>query len=259
MLRRRELRRFDWIFFLSMLALTLIGIAFIWSATHWVPARARYAGQQMKWLAISMAAFIVVLLFDYTRLGSLAYLAYAAALAALAGLFFFGVTRNYARRWFQIFGYYVQPSEFAKLAVVLALARYLMYRKNYRKLRGLIAPFLIALIPMGLILKEPDLGTALLFLPTLFVMLYVAGASVKHLVAVAAAGVASTPFLWFFVMGARQQGRILGFLQPLKYASAEGWHVRQSLAAVVSGGLTGNATNNAVPVRQLGSIRADPP
>jgi len=250
MLDRQALRRFDWIFVLSMLVLTLIGIAFIWSATHWVPARARYAGLQVKWLGVGLAAFVLVLLFDYGRLGGLAYPAYAAALLALVLVLLpsIGVTRNYSRRWFRILGYYLQPSEFAKLAFVLALARYLMYRKNYRKLTGLVVPFLIALIPMGLILREPDLGTSLLFLPTLFVMLYVAHASVKHLWAVAGAGVASTPFLWFFVMGTRQQGRILGFLWPLKYPSGEGWHVRQSLAAIGAGGLTGSGFSSGSPV-----------
>ena len=248
MLNAQALRRFDWLFFLSMIVLTLVGIAFIWSSTHLVATRAHFAGQQLKWLGISLVAFVLVLLFDYGRLGALAYPAYAIALTALVSLFLFGVTRNYSRRWFKIAGHLVQPSEFAKVAVVLALARYLMYRKNYRKLVGLIVPFLIALIPMGLILKQPDLGTALLFLPTLFVMLYVAGASLRHLAAVAAAGVLSTPFLWFFVMGSRQQGRILGFLWPLKYASGEGWHLRQSLAAVVSGGLTGKGYASGSPV-----------
>jgi len=248
MLTRRELHRFDWLFFLSVLALTAIGIAFIWSCTVWVPGRAHFATQQIKWLVVSLVAFAFVIFLDYGSLGGLAYPIYIAAVIALALLFPFGVTRNYSRRWFDIFGYYVQPSELAKVAVVLALARYLMYRRNTRKLRGLIAPFLIALIPMGLILKEPDLGTSLVFLPTLFVMLYVAGASLRHLTAVAAAGVASTPFLWFFIMGTRQKGRILGFLWPLKYQAGEGWHLRQSLAAIMSGEVTGQGYASGSPI-----------
>ncbi len=69
-----------------------------------------------------------------------------------------------------------QPAEIAKIVFVLALARYLRYRSNYRTLRGLIVPFVIMFVPMALILKQPDLGTAILFTPTLFVMLVAAGA-----------------------------------------------------------------------------------
>jgi len=250
MLEARAWKHLDWVFLFAALVLAAIGIAFIWSSTHWVPARAGLARQQTRWLVIGLFAFAAVVTIDYTRLGRLAYPGYAAILAALVYVLLFGVTRNNARRWIGLFGgrYLLQPSEFAKVAVVLALARYLMYRKNYRKLTGLIPPFLIVLVPIGLILKQPDLGTALVFLPTLFVMLYVAGASVRHLGAVAAAGAACTPLLWFFMMGTGQKGRILGFLWPLEHASREGWHVRQSLAAIISGGVTGNGFSSGSPV-----------
>jgi len=248
MLSRRDWRRMDWFLLASVFALAGAGIAFIWSVTQWTPSRAHFAHHQARWLCVSAVGIIAAILFDYSRLAGAAYALYAVTLIALAGLFFFGVTRGGSRRWYAVAGHLVQPSEFAKVVVVLALARYLMYRKNTKKLTGLIAPFLIALLPMGLILRQPDLGTSLLFLPTLFVMLFVAGASVKHLFAVAGAGAACAPLLWFFVMGARQKGRILGFLWPLKYASAEGWHVRQSLAAIVSGGVTGQGYGSGSPV-----------
>ena len=70
----------------------------------------------------------------------------------------------------------MQPSEFAKLAFVLALARYLMYRESYRQLLGLLVPLGLTFVPVVLVLKEPDLGTALVFFPVLFVMLFAAGA-----------------------------------------------------------------------------------
>ncbi len=244
----RTLRHFDWLLLATMVALALMGIMFIWSATCWVPSRQMYAGRQLRWLGIGMVAFMAVISFDYLRLGRLAYPAYAAVLVALVLVLFVGVARNYARRWFSVFGLQMQPSEFAKIAVVLALARYLMYRKNCRKLLGLLPPFLIALVPTGLILQQPDLGTTLLFLPTLFVMLYVAGASPRHLGAVAAAGVAASPLLWFFVMSPGQRGRVASFLWPQADLSGTGWHLRQSLAAVASGGLTGRGFPSGSPV-----------
>jgi len=242
------LKRFDGPLFGAAVLLALIGIAFIWSATHWTPARAPLAPTQFRWLLIGLAAFGVVAALDYRQFRTLAYPIYVAVLLALAWVLVFGEVRQNSRRWITLFGYNLQPSELAKVGVILALARYLMYRKKMEKLSGLIAPFLMTLVPMALILKEPDLGTALVFLPTLFAMLYVAGTPVKRLAAVAAAGVASAPALWFFVMSPRQQGRILGFLSPLDYAAAEGWHVRQSLAAVISGGVAGEGFSSGSPV-----------
>ena len=245
---RLLMKRFDWTLFGAAILLALIGIAFIWSATHWSIARAALAPTQFRWLVIGLAAFAVAAALDYRQFKTLSYPIYAAVLLALVWVLLFGEVRQNSRRWITLFGYNIQPSELAKVGVVLALARYLTYRRKLDKLVGLIPPFLMTLVPMALILKEPDLGTALVFLPTLFAMLYVAGAPVKRLAAVAAAGAASAPALWFFVMSARQKGRILGFLSPLDYAAAEGWHVRQSLAAVVAGGVTGEGFSSGSPV-----------
>ena len=96
--------------------------------------------------------------------------------------------RNGARRWINVVVTDFQPSELAKIAWVLALASYLRYRENYRRVLGLLLPLAITLIPMALILKEPDLGTALLFLPTLFAVLVAAGAKLRHLAAVIVIG-----------------------------------------------------------------------
>lgn len=96
--------------------------------------------------------------------------------------------RNGARRWINLVLTDFQPSEAAKIVLVLALANYLRYRKNYRTLSGLLVPFAIMLVPMGLILVEPDLGTAMLFGPVLFAMLLAAGAKLKHLFTIAGLG-----------------------------------------------------------------------
>ncbi len=89
------------------------------------------------------------------------------AIVLLAAVYFFPPI-NRAHRWIRLGPIGLQPSELAKVAFVLALARYLMYRENYRRLRGLLAPLALTLVPVLLILKEPDLGTALVFLPVLF-------------------------------------------------------------------------------------------
>lgn len=104
--------------------------------------------------------------------------------------------RNGAFNWIDFGPFALQPSELMKVGFVMVLARYLRFRSNYRTLTGLIPPFVLAAFPVLLILKQPDLGTALIFIPTLFAMLYVAGAKLKHLFGVVGMGVALVPLIW---------------------------------------------------------------
>src|SRR5690606_12889769 len=105
------------------------------------------------------------------------------------------------RRWISLGPVQLQPSELMKTVYVLALAWYLRYRRNYRTLRGLLQPFALTLLPMGLILMQPDLGTVLLFLPVLFAMLYAAGAKTKHLLLVIALAGLASPIFWHYIRG----------------------------------------------------------
>jgi rod shape determining protein RodA len=107
-----------------------------------------------------------------------------------------GVSVNGARRWLRVGGVQIQPSEIAKVAEVLLLARYIRFREDHRTLKGLLVPFLLTLIPGLLILREPDLGTALLLVPPLFAMLWAAGARSRHLLVVVLFGVASLPLVY---------------------------------------------------------------
>lgn len=173
-----------WLALLSAIALTLIGIAAIDTAGA---DGARFAAAQLRWLGIGMVVVAVcVLPHPRTILASIGPL----MLVTLALLIFVIVPfvprwivepRNGARSWINFYFMSFQPSELAKIVFVLALARYLRYRENYRTLRGLLVPFLMMFIPVGLILKEPDLGSAMLFAPALFAVLVVAGAKISHL------------------------------------------------------------------------------
>ncbi len=127
---------------------------------------------------------------------------------------FFMPARNGARCWIPLGFFDMQPSELAKLTFILGLSFYLMHRDNYRRLTGLIAPFLIALVPMGLILREPDLGSAMVFPPVLFAMLFAAGAQRKHLLLVLLLGAALTPVFWKAMNAEQRQmfGEVLAAL-----------------------------------------------
>jgi len=255
MLSTDKLKRFDWILLGAALALSLLGIAMLWGIARAAGKWETLATRQSQWLVLSLLVMLILILIDYKLWMRFAYILFGLTVLALIMLPFFGQRINYATRWYHVGPVSVQPSEFAKLAFIIALARYLMFRKNYRTLKGLIPPLLIAAVPMALILIQPDLGTALLFLPTLFVMLYVAGASPKHLAVVAAGGCACLPLLWAF-MGDAQKARILGFLDPAKDPLGAGWHVTRSIAATIAGGITGNGFSSGTPILQHKGFKA---
>ncbi len=240
----RQFRGSQWIIMLCVLTLCIIGLLFITSASY------RYVDQgdwtysdkpakQAVRLVVGLTAFFIILLFKYTFFMRLSYPIYLVGLVALAGLLLFGREINFSKRWLMLGPMRLQPSEFMKLALILCLARYLMYRENYRRLKGLIGPFVLTLAPMLLIINQPDFGTALVLLPVLFALLYVAGARLKHLFAIMGMGLASLPVLYCFVLPDGRKERILAFLEPEAHASGKGFQLLNALYAIGSGGLTG--------------------
>jgi rod shape determining protein RodA len=160
--------------------------------------------KQVVFACFGLAGLVLVNLVSYRRLGEISYWLYVLILILLAVLLVdkfvelpFVSVVNGARRWIRLpFSLSIQPSELCKVSYVLALAWYLRYRSNYRNFKALIGPFVLTILPMALILLEPDLGTVLLMMPVLFAMLFVAGAKAKHLVMIIVAALLISPFLW---------------------------------------------------------------
>jgi rod shape determining protein RodA len=113
--------------------------------------------------------------------------------------------KNGACKWIQIGPASLEPAELMKVGFIMVLARYLRFRSNYRTFFGLLAPFALALVPVLLILRQPDLGTSFCFIPALFAMLFVAGAKINHLLAIALVGLIMMPIAW--LSGKDQEGR----------------------------------------------------
>ena len=270
---------------LASLALVCIGIISIYASEN--PAGNSISPQTDQYHTNNFkrqAAFAVLALFgvvlisfiDYRWLGSVSYWLYGLVLIALAVLILgkYVDLKPYVRpingtyRWIQV-GFAgrflpVQPSEFCKVAHILALAWYLRYRSNYRRLSGLIGPFVLTLLAMVLIIQEPDLGTVLLMMPVLFAMLFVAGARVKHLAIILVMAVLSVPLLWG-QMGENQRSRVSCVLLQSNWISQKarqnprfaqiltgkehfdkrawdrdpGWQLRQSKLAIASAGIQG--------------------
>lgn len=271
---RLNLTRLGWAVALPVLLLTTIGLLAIHATDRTRAAdEALLLGERMGPTALSwherlverygpvtlkQAAFFVTgvglmlltLWPSYQRIGQFAFVIYGVLLVMLAWLVAdryvnlpFVDVRQHVRRWIVLGPMSVQPSEFMKVGLLLALARYLRYRSSYRRLTGLIAPFLLTLVPMVLILRQPDLGTMLMLLPMLFGMLFAAGAKFKHLALVILCGVATMPIFYFYVMSDYQRQRIdVLFKQGTtdeRWQMNQGYQLRQSKVALGTGGIFG--------------------
>ena len=174
-----------WLTLACGLSLTAWGIAAIGTASP------SHADKQIQWFGVSAVAFLVALLPHPRWIGRFAWPAFLGCLALLVLLSLGVLPRavtpviNGARSWYLLGPLQYQPSETTKVFAILAVAWFLRYRASHRTLRGLILPFVITLVPVVLILRQPDLGMALLFIPALIAMLVAAGARLRHLGALA--------------------------------------------------------------------------
>jgi len=182
---RTYLRYTSWPIIAAMIALMTIGVMAISVSEHADPHMKGFAGKQVVFVCVGLAAFVAATVVPYQVLGRLAYPLFAVTLGLLVLVLFLPAIRH-SHRWIDLKVMLVQPSEIAKVSFIILLARYLRRGEHYRRLAGLAVPFVLTFVPMGLILIEPDLGTALLLLPTLYIMLFMAGAKLRHLLGIVA-------------------------------------------------------------------------
>jgi len=240
MLNADWLRRLPWSIMACALALMFLGLTGIARGDELAHA-GEFFSKQIVWIFIAVPAMLLATLVPYRVVRHHSYIWLGFSILLL-GIVYFFPSKWGSRRWIPLGFMNFQPSELAKLAFILALSRYLMYRENYRRLPGLVVPFSLTLIPMGLILKEPDLGTALVFLPVLLAMLFAAGARLKHLAFTVCLGAAVSPVFWL-AMSAEQKSRITAlFLQrdggPTP--TGDGYHLHQSKQVLALGGVVGS-------------------
>jgi len=217
-------------------ALVAIGVFMIFASgnpMHSDDAFSEIAGlwkRQLIYAAAGLVGFLIINSVHYRKLGSWSLGLYIGVILLLALLPLdkflnipFVPVKHGARRWIQI-GTLLQfqPSEFFKLAYIIALAWYLRYRSNYRRFSALVGPFVLTLIPMLLILLEPDLGTVMLMMPVLLAMLFIAGAKVKHLTLIVLMAILASPLLWW-QMHDYQRMRISSVLLQKKLNGQPGW------------------------------------
>ncbi len=234
------LKRVPWSVVAAATGLVALGLAGI-SRGDQLAGSGTYFTRQLIWVALAIPALIAAAWVPYRSLRPASYLLFGATIVLLLVVFLMPAHRG-ARRWIPLGFFDMQPSELAKLTFILALSHYLMYRRNFRRFLGLFTPFLLTLVPLILVLKEPDLGTALLFLPMLFAMLLVAGARVRHLALIGLMGVAVTPVLWLG-MNAEQKSRVVSLLTQVEdgpVPRGDGYHLYQSKRMLSLGGTWGS-------------------
>jgi rod shape determining protein RodA len=237
-----------WLLFLVM-TVTGLGITVIYGATYSIPGLTDYTWKQMLWGGMGLVFFLIFCLLDYKKFRHVIWPLYILTLIFLVLLFFIGHKVKGARSWYAIGTYRIQPAEFAKLIVILCLAHYLSnLERQMTRIRDIIIPVILTGLPSGLILLQPDFGTATLFFPILLIMLYVAGCSKKLILLLILLA------LWislsaYPLLKPYQKARIKVFLQPEYDSKWQGYNIRQAEISLGSGGLWGKGWKQGTQTR----------
>ncbi len=238
---RRIFQHFDWTLLALVMMICALGVINIYStrfslADHASPLYVK----QLQWILFGMVAMLVTFLVDYRFINQAAYIIYGLSVLSLLAVAALGHTANGAQRWIN-FGFFLfQPSELMKLTIVIVLARYFDDHKSNEPylLRELFIPFLLVMIPCLLILKQPDLGTALMIVIISASIVLFIGMNWKSMIIAIASVLVMMPVAWHFLKD-YQKDRLLTFLSPENDPLGTGYHIIQSMIAVGSGGIFG--------------------
>lgn len=240
---RKLLKNLDWKLWIVMLSISVFAVVAIRSASLTaIPGDPLYyVRSQIRWVIIGNVAIAISLLFDYRLLLKLTKPIYLVNLALLAAVLVVGHTGGGAQRWINLAGFRLQPSEFAKVFVIITFAHFLETQEGRKDLKSFILSGAVVAVPMLLVLIQPDLGTSLVFLAVFFGVMYIAGAKPNYLLSLVGLGMLALPVLWKYGLHDYQKNRLLVFLNPESpvYRATGGYQVVQSMIAIGSGKLLG--------------------
>jgi len=240
MFERRLFFHIDWALLTAILLIVGVGVAMIYSATFAAPGGAGMVRTQMYALALGLIALLVCLMLDYRMLAEHSLLLYIGLAGMLVLVLFKGSTQYGAQRWIPIGPFHLQPSEFARVAVALVLAMFFgENRRGARNTGDLLIGGMFTVVPLLLIAKQPDLGTAVTLLPVFVGVAYLAGLRLRLLALIAVLAVILGGVAWQFALKDYQRSRIETFMDPSKDPRGAGYQTIQARITVGSGGLTG--------------------
>jgi rod shape determining protein RodA len=250
MLTQRRFDNLPWAMVGIIAAIALVGLAAVYSATYTARGPSSLFTKQLIWISIGIVLMFLALIPDYHTVGRYAYVLYAISIVLLVLVMVMGRTGMGAQRWLAIGPFAFQPSELAKLSLTLSLARYFAEdpKRGGYELRDLAVPGIMVLVPLVLVLRQPDLGTAIMLMLTSFLIFMLAGIHMRSIVIALIIG-ATIVSLAFLVPPVRhkiwgslkpyQQNRIKAFIDPSSDPRGSGYHANQSKIAVGSGQITG--------------------
>jgi len=251
-------RDYDWWLLAILAMICALGVIEIYSATHG-SALAGMHMKQIRWLVIGFIAMFALSRLDYHLILDQAPLLYLIGVTALVAVLLVGHTRFGAKRWIPVLGEFLQVSELVKLIIIIVMARFFAeVRSDELSLRDLIKAGLLVGLPLALILKQPDLGTALVLVPLLVVGSYLAGLQWQHAAVFSLAGLLLIGSVFYppvsrHILKPYQRERITSFLHPEDDAKGSGYQLLQSEIAVGSGGFWGKGFGKGSQ-NQLGYI-----
>jgi len=244
MVDRRLVSNLDPWFIFGILALLAVGLVSVYSATHGMGVRSSLFVRQLSWMGVGASVMAAMMVFDYRLLKRWGWPIYGVAVVLLMAVLVMGRTGMGAQRWIPLGPVSFQPSELAKICLIIGLAKF--YSEDGitegHTLTQLIKPLLIVGVPAVLIVKQPDLGTAIMLIFIFCAMTVAAGINRRSLIYLVVAGALTAPIAWNLFWGhlkEYQKKRILVFLQPDSDPAGAGYHITQSKIAVGSGALTG--------------------
>ncbi|RME75839.1 MAG: rod shape-determining protein RodA [Planctomycetota bacterium] len=238
----RERTSWSWLWLGALaLAVTAIGVAYITSAS-WNPRTGRYDGfgrRQLAFGCVGLLVYVVMVHLPRRWWNRHAEWLYLGVLALLAGLPFAGMLANGARSWYALGPVKFQPAEPMKIVLVVAIAKRLASGRGLDRWSGFFAPWAIALPPLALVALQPDLGTVLVFVPTILCMAFVAGVPLRRFAWLAVAAAVLAPTAFVYGLAPYQRARLLVFLHPESDPLGAGFQPMQSRIAIGAGGLWG--------------------
>ena len=240
MFERRLYYHIDWALVTAILALCAMGVVMIYSTTSDPTRNASHLYiTQIYGIILGLGALAFMLAVDYRVFTDKSHLIYIALLGVLLYVLFRGDVQMGAQRWISIGSFNLQPSEFAKIVLALLLAKFFGENRGAPGWTDLAIAGALTAVPLALIAKEPDLGTAVILVPVFFGVAYLAGMPLRVFGVLALCLVLAAPIAWQFALKDYQKARIVSFLDPSQDAKDAGYQQIQARITVGSGGLTG--------------------
>ncbi len=252
MLKKYRVRDYDFKLVMMLIAISVIGIMAIGSAQESVQDK------QVMGLIMGVFLMIIISLFDYTALLNLYWIFYIGNVILLVLVEFLGSKAGGAQRWFSILGIRFQPSELAKILLILFYAQFIMKQREKLNTFRTLTKMVVLFLPLGLIYNQPDLSTSIMLIIIFCIMIFIGGLDYRIIAGVLAVVI---PCIVIFLMivlqpdqqliKEYQQTRILAWLHPSEYVNTEGYQQANSITAIGSGQLWGKGLNNNI----IGSVK----